>query len=570
MDDASDNSLRALIVEDSDDDALLLVNALQDGGFKVDHVVVDSTAALQNQLRGGGWDVVFCDHSLPGLNAPNALEMVRNHDRDLPFIIVSGSMPDDLASQQMNKGAADFISKNNLSRLVPALRRELREAGTRRELAEVREALEYSRRYDSQTGLANAELLRREIQHKVQQGRPFLVALVELGQLRQTLKSADLEWNVEFWSRLGERIASLHENAVAARLGDDRFALLIGRGGDVDSDRTARSILRAMEPPIETAGHILYLPCHVGLSRFPESGGEVAGLLERAGIALQWAKDRTCDYALYRTGLETEREQRASMERALYKALNNREFVLHYQPQFDLMSGRMVGVEALLRWERPGHGLVSPAQFIPMLEETQLIVPVGEWVMRTAIETSRRWQLAGYAGLRMAVNLSAIQFRQGGLVEMVDRVLEQSGLAPELLELEITESIAMYNEQEIMGTLAALKERGVLLAIDDFGTGYSSLAYLKRFPIHRLKIDRAFVRDLTQDSGDAAIVKAILAMAASLNLGVIAEGVETLEQAEFLRGHGCGEAQGYLFGRPLPEEQLLQLLPVAGATGGRI
>lgn len=568
MENSIDNSLRALIVEDSHDDALLLVNALQDGGFVVDYDVVDSEVALQHHLRGGGWDVVFCDHSLPGLNAPNALEMVRNHDRDLPFIIVSGSMADDLASQQMHNGASDFISKSNLSRLVPALRRELREAGTRRELARLREALEYSRLYDSQTDLANAELLRREMQQKIQQGRPFLVVLVELSQLRQTLKSADLEWNAGFWTKLGNRIGTLYENALAARLGDDRFALIIDREDGLDSEQVAKSLLRAMESPIRAAGHVLFLSCRIGLSRFPESGGEVGGLLERAGIALQWAKDSICDYAFYQTDLDTQREQRASMERALYRALHNREFVLHYQPQFDLKSGLMVGVEALLRWDRPGYGLVSPAQFIPMLEETQLIVPVGEWVMQTAIEANRRWQLAGYGRLRMAVNLSAIQFRQGGLLEMVDRALQQGGLEPGLLELEITESIAMYNEQEIMGTLAALKARGVMLAIDDFGTGYSSLAYLKRFPIHRLKIDRAFVRDVAQDSGDAAIVKAILSMAASLKLDVIAEGVETFEQAEFLKAHGCGEVQGYLFGRPMSEAQLLDLLSAGNRPGG--
>lgn len=567
MENPGESSLRALIVEDSPDDAFLLVNALQEGGFRVDYNVIDTEAALRSHLSGGAWDVVFCDHSLPGLDAPNALQMVRNHDRDLPFIIFSGSMPDDMVSQQMQEGASDFISKSNLARLVPALKRELREADNRRELARVRQALEYSRLYDGQTGLANGEMLRREMQQKIQEGRPFMIAVLEFAQLRQTLKSADMEWNADFWARLGSRIAGAYPNTLAARLADDRFALMVERGAEQDCEQAAKSLGRELGAPIRVAGHVLYLPCHAGLSRFPESGGEVGGLLERASIALQWAKDRHCGYAFYQTGLDVERARHASMERALYQALDNQEFRLHYQPQFDLKSGRMIGVEALLRWERPGHGLVSPADFIPMLEETQLIVPVGEWVMQTAIRASRRWQQAGHAPLRMAVNLSAIQFRQGGLLEMVDRELRESGLAPDLLELEITESIAMYNEHEIMGTLSALKSRGVHLAIDDFGTGYSSLAYLKRFPIHRLKIDRTFIRDLTDDSGDAAIVKAVLAMAASLKLDVIAEGVETFEQAEFLRANGCKEVQGYLFGRPMPEAELLGTLP-GGALPG--
>ncbi len=552
--------LRALIVEDSEDDAMLLLHALREGGFMPDHEIVDTPQALLAHLRAGGWDVVFCDHDLPCLDAPHALDIVRGHDRDLPFIIVSGVMSEEVAFSQMCLGEADYINKARLTRLVPVLKRLLREAETRRELVRVRDALEHSRSHDEESGLANVQGLRREMARMIRRRQPFLLARVELVRLPRILKTVGLEGNPGIWAKLGKRIGILHENALSARIGEDQFVLLIEGGEEVTADLVAKDILKEMALPIRAGGHVLYFPCHVGISRYPDNGGEADGLIERAGIALQSARESARDHVVYENDLDTEWEDRVGMARALYRALHQREFVLHYQPQYDLASGRLVGVEALLRWDRPGHGLVPPSRFIPILEETRLIVPVGEWVLKTACEANRRWQRAGYTGVRMAVNLSAVQFRQGGLPEMVDRVLRQTGLEPGLLELEITESIAMFNEQEIIGTLAALKARGVLLAIDDFGTGYSSLGYIKHFPVDKLKIDRTFVKDIIRGHGDVAIVRAILAMAAGMRFAVIAEGVETAEQAALLREYGCQEAQGFHFGRPTAETQLLEIL----------
>jgi PleD family two-component response regulator len=237
---ASDN-LRALIVEDSDDDVVLLTNILKDGGFELDFEVVDTRDALSRHVRSGGWDVVFCDHSLPNLDAPNALEIVRKHDRNLPFFIVSGSMPDQLGSQQMHNGAADFFSKTDLSRLIPALKRELREARTRKELVRVTTALHHSKLFDAQTGLANAEFLRREMLQKIRRGKPFILAVVELSQLRPILKTTGLEWSKSFWSKIGKRISILHENELPARLSDDVFALLIDRDEGTREEDVAKS-----------------------------------------------------------------------------------------------------------------------------------------------------------------------------------------------------------------------------------------------------------------------------------------------------------------------------------------
>jgi len=244
------------------------------------------------------------------------------------------------------------------------------------------------------------------------------------------------------------------------------------------------------------------------------------------------------------------------METALYHALKEGQFVLHYQPQFDLASGRMIGAEALIRWQHPETGMISPGEFIPILEETGLIVPAGEWVMRTACAQNKQWQDAGLPPVVIAVNLSVIQFRQPGLAQTVRNILQETGLAPQYLELEITENIAMHAEEGSIAILEELRDIGIQIAIDDFGTGYSSLSYLKRFPIDKLKIDQSFVRDLQNGPSDIGIVLAIIGMGHSLKLKVIAEGVETQEQSDILKLNGCDEVQGYFYGKPMDTVRL--------------
>jgi EAL domain-containing protein (putative c-di-GMP-specific phosphodiesterase class I) len=251
---------------------------------------------------------------------------------------------------------------------------------------------------------------------------------------------------------------------------------------------------------------------------------------------------------------------RLAMESRLYRALGKNEFLLHYQPQFDLRIKRMTGVEALVRWRHPEGGLIPPDAFIPILEDTGLIVPVGAWILHTACAQNKQWQDAGLPPVRVAVNLSATQFQQPGLVQSVRSALESTGLSPEYLELEITENIAVHNEESVIAVLAELRALGIGIAIDDFGTGYSSLSYLKRFPIDKLKIDQSFLRDYQPSAPDDGIIRAIIAMAGSLNLKVIAEGVETREQSDFLRANGCDEVQGYFYGKPMPGGDLVALM----------
>jgi EAL domain-containing protein (putative c-di-GMP-specific phosphodiesterase class I) len=252
--------------------------------------------------------------------------------------------------------------------------------------------------------------------------------------------------------------------------------------------------------------------------------------------------------------------ERLALESRLRRALERGEFSLHYQPQVDLRSNRIFGCEALIRWKQADLGIVSPAKFIPLAEETGLIVPIGEWVLRTACRQCKIWQDAGLPPVAVAVNISARQFREKDLLQLVASILAESGLAPSQLELEVTESVIMHDEQQVITLLQAFRDIGVRLSVDDFGTGYSSLSYLKRFPVHRLKIDQSFVRELTGDADDAAIAQAVITLGHSLNLRVIAEGVETPEQLAFLRRNQCDEMQGYLFGKPVPADEFGKLL----------
>jgi EAL domain-containing protein (putative c-di-GMP-specific phosphodiesterase class I) len=266
------------------------------------------------------------------------------------------------------------------------------------------------------------------------------------------------------------------------------------------------------------------------------------------------------NFQFYSAQINVHSIERLTLESSLRRALERNEFLLHYQPKLHVGSGRITGVEALVRWLQPAQGLIPPAQFIQLAEETGLIVPIGEWVLRTACAQNKAWQDQGFPPVRMAVNLSPRQFAHENLLQDVARVLEETGLDPDCLELEITESVVMHNPEQAVVLLNRLKAFGIHLSIDDFGTGYSSLNYLKRFPLNTLKIDRTFIRDLPGDADDAAITQAIIAMAHSLRLNVVAEGVETAEQLAFLRDYECDEIQGYYFSKPQPEKDIAPLL----------
>jgi diguanylate cyclase (GGDEF)-like protein/PAS domain S-box-containing protein len=358
------------------------------------------------------------------------------------------------------------------------------------------------------------------------------------------------------------RLSTDELTTTVARLGGDEFAILLTEIIQVqDAARVARRILDVLSQPFILDTQEVFITASIGITVYPFDGEDVDTLLKNADAAMYHAKDQgRNNYQFYTQSMNATSFEKLVLENNLRRALDRQQFLLYYQPQLDIRTREIVGVEALIRWQHPDMGLVSPAAFISLAEETGLIIPIGEWVLRIACAQNRAWQAAGLPSIRVTVNLSGSQFRQETLLGTIDQVLRDTGLDPHYLELELTESIIMKDAEATITMLYKLKSMGLRLSIDDFGTGYSSLSYLKRFPLDTLKVDRSFVRNVTTDPDDAAITTAIIAMAHSLNLKVIAEGVETEKQLAFLSKQKCDEMQGYLFSPPVPAAVLTQLL----------
>jgi diguanylate cyclase (GGDEF)-like protein/PAS domain S-box-containing protein len=364
-------------------------------------------------------------------------------------------------------------------------------------------------------------------------------------------------------TQVGNRLLeSVRVRDTVGRLGGDEFAVILiledrRRGSTV----VARKIREALAVPFTLGNYDVAVTASIGITSFPEHASEPELLIKYADTAMYQAKQKGRDtHCTFTPQMNVELLKQLSLEAALRKAIENEQFVTYYQPKVDMQSGRITGLEALLRWQRPGHGLVQPLYFISVLEDSGLIVQVGDWVIAAVCDQIKQWSQSAIGPRQVSVNVSARQFVDHDLDGDVTRALRTSGIDPSLLELELTESSLMQNTEATIATLFALKNRGVELSIDDFGTGYSSLAYLQRFPIDKVKIDIAFVRNITGELGQATIAQTIVHMAHSLNLKCIAEGVETKEQQDYLRHHGCDEMQGYLFSRPLPLEQVEELL----------
>jgi EAL domain-containing protein (putative c-di-GMP-specific phosphodiesterase class I) len=349
-----------------------------------------------------------------------------------------------------------------------------------------------------------------------------------------------------------------------ARVGDDEFALLMMKPSNVnDVTSVARKILETVAQPMAVDGNEFNITTSIGIAFYPQDGGDADSLLKNADSALYRAKEAGRNsYQLCSQFLARKAAERLSLETALHQALERHEFVLHYQPQLDLRTQTVTAMEALIRWDRGGKNVLRPAEFISVAEDTRLILPIGEWSIEEACRQGALWHSEG-TPLRVAVNVSPKMFAQPNVVSMIRGAVERSGFDPQFLEIEITESTAMQNPDLTADILLDLKNMGMSIAIDDFGVGHSSLNYLKRFPIDTLKIDQSFVQDIHRGGSDGAIISAVIAMGKALNIRVIAEGVETPEQLQFLKEHGCYEFQGYLFSRPLAASALTDLIQTA-------
>jgi diguanylate cyclase (GGDEF)-like protein/PAS domain S-box-containing protein len=401
--------------------------------------------------------------------------------------------------------------------------------------------------------------------------RPLAVLILDLDRFKLVNETLGHAAGDRMLFAVAERLSGcLRDGDTVARLGGDEFAILLPEVARVgDTVIVADKIFSALKAPFIVDSHELFVSVSIGISVGPDDGDEAGQLLKNADAAMYRAKDQGRNtYQLYASAMNVSHLERLSLESNLRHALERDEFVVYYQPQVELRSGRVVGMEALVRWRHPEWGVVSPARFIPVAEETGLIVPIGERVLSFACAQNRRWQEQGIAPFQISVNLSARQFQQPELNAMVTRVLRESGLDPRWLDLELTESLLLSDAERTVAALNAFHAMGVGLALDDFGTGYSSLSYLKRYPIDTIKIDQSFVRHITTDADDAAISIAIIAMAHSLKLIVVAEGVETEEQKAFLAQQGCDVIQGYLLSRPLPADEITAWLNDRAARGG--
>lgn len=803
--------LRVLLIEDSASDAALLLRQLRKGGLDVQHTRVENAQDLLSALQSQDWDVVISDYHLPQFDAEAALHIVKDYDADLPFIVVSGTVGEDTAVRMMKSGAHDYLLKDKLARLVPAIQREQIEAQIRRERRTALAALEaseerYRRLVDYATdaiflhdlegcildvndhacvslGYTRAELLHKTVNefvvrvpdsssthiwqdlspgtpvnvpaiHRTKDGslfpvetrlmqfqskdQPLVLAVARdiserkraeeqlrlsaevfeysreailitnragriissnrafaemtgyaqteiLGKTMRDLSSSRQDvaffqqmgdsirqsghWSGEFWGRkkdgvifpvwlsmvlvkdtngqtrhyicvandisefkyaeqriyylahfdvltdlpnramlrewmtsalsqahynheemavlfvdvdhfknvndtLGHHSGDLVLAAMAkrlktsvsstdlvARMGGDEFVLVLPNTGVDGAVDAAQRIAASLIEPLTIDQHRINVTISIGIGIYPHDGQTMDVLVKNADAALYHAKmlGRN-NYQFFTEQMNIAAAERRLLETGLHQAIARNELELYYQPQVDVKTGQVVGAEALLRWHHPELGMILPDRLIPVAENTGLIVSIGEWVLRTACLQNADWQRRGFLPLVVSVNLSALQIRQNSFQRMVQDALACSGLAPQYLELELTESLLMESANTTMSNMQQLTQIGVRLSVDDFGTGYSNLSYLRRFPLAKLKIDRSFVREAPSNNGDVAIVRAVIGLAHTLNLKVIAEGVETREQYDFLRDEGCDQIQGFFFARPRPAADLFNML----------
>jgi diguanylate cyclase (GGDEF)-like protein/PAS domain S-box-containing protein len=426
--------------------------------------------------------------------------------------------------------------------------------------------IEQQANYDTLTGLANRSLLQDRLQQAIltaaTYGTQLAVVFVDLDRFKFINDSLGHQVGDDLLKTMAARFLScVRECDTVARHGGDEFVILInGRAGPDPVRNIVERMLAVVAQPWVIHQGEFHVTCSIGIALFPEDGNDAQTLLKHADSAMYRAKDSGRNmFQFFTRELNTLMTERLELESKLRRALERRQFLLHYQPRIDLTTGRMVGAEALLRWQLPKLGTILPERFISLAEDTGLIAPIGRWVLESACAQNKAWQDAGFAPIVVSVNVSARQFRADNLVRTVAEALKSTGLEARFLEIELTESVVMHDAPQLIAMLDELKQLGVHVAVDDFGTGYSSLTYLKRFPVDRLKVDRSFVENLATDTDDATIVRTIITLGHNFGLKVVAEGVETPEQLEFLRQHQCDEVQGYYFGPPVGNLQFLEV-----------
>ncbi len=676
------NTFNVLLVEDNEDDAELLAHALKRGGLQIAMTRVETAEDFRSTLMLGEWSFILSDFNLPSFNASEALEIVQDVDNTLPFIIVSGAVSAKDAVTVLKAGAHDFIEKSEMSRLVPAIEREMREVKLRRErkkeqavfqmlyraveqspvsvmITDETGCVEYvNRHYSKVTGVLKEEAMgqlpdvmagdfvsleqnaavweavkngnewrgefcnqrkngdifweyvnvapisnddgclknllilkeditfRKEAEEKIYRQANFdeltrlpnrTLILQRLGQeLEQhdyvALVTVDLDNFKKINNSLGHKAGdamlmsaanrlreSLESFQTIGRISGDEFAIVLA---DLDSSEEIElqvsKILDAFDAPFDLNGHELFVSVRAGITVYPQDGRDPAVLLKNSEAAMRQAKEGgKSDYCFFSSHMNQAAEERLVLEAALRKALERNELELYYQPIVDAEEERMAGAEALIRWNHPTMGVVYPDTFIPLAEETGLIVPIGQWVIESACQAINAFHQSGLDGIYVSVNVSPQQIWSKTLVDVVKQAIKTYEIDPSYLVLEVTESVCIADTDLTLDALQQMSAQGVRMAVDDFGTGYSSLSYLKSYPFDILKIDRAFIMDVPENKDDVALVNAMVAMGKSLGLMIVAEGVETGDHAAFLKGIHCNLLQGYHYSRPTPFDDFL-------------
>jgi len=523
-------------------------------------------------------DLMLLDVMMPGMDGFELCRRLRANPRlaELPIVMVTALDDRESRLRGIEAGADDFMSKPFDRAELRARVRTITRLNRYRRLIETEEQLAYLANYDMLTGLPNRNLLlerlRQTLGRASRSHQNVAILALDLDHFQMINDSLGHEAGDNMLREVAQRLTHQvsPEEATVARLGGDEFVVMFDTNNLVkDVSEMAQRLLDDISLPVTIDNHEMVITASIGISVYPSDGKDAAVLLKNADTAMSRAKAAGKNgYQFFTAEMNKVALKRLVLENQLRKVLAKNELRLYYQPQIEVSSGQLVGVEALLRWQHPKLGLLSPGQFVQVTEEMGLIIPIGEWVLRTACQQNRAWQRAGFPPLRVSVNVSSRQFQASNLLQMIENALTDSGLNPVYLELELTESLLIDEDNDkrnsIFALLRELQGMGVQIAIDDFGTGYSSLSYLKRFPVNTLKIDRSFVKDIGTGDDDAAITSAIIAMAHSLRLSVVAEGVETSEQLAFLQTQQCEFIQGFFFSPPLSVEEITLMLQEVG------
>lgn len=564
---------KILLIEDDPGVRTVILKMLDAEGFDVISTTNGQRGIeLARELEP---DLIISDIMMPECDGYEVLTQLRQASETaaIPFIFLSAKSDKTDFRQGMELGADDYLTKPfTRAELLGAISARLnkRNSITQPYIEEMKKAAENLGQLayrDPLTNLPNRILLHNRLQSAIAQARKRQVSIAVLCLDLDQFKAINTRFGHHTGDLLLQALALRLSQMVSpedtvARMGADEFSIILVSQNDQDAiDEFAQRLAKTIATPYELEEQTIHIQASLGITLYPEDGNTSDKLLNQADLAMRQVKEQGGgSYQFYSAEMDALAAERQALEAGLAQALERSELRLFYQPQVNSITGRIMGVEALIRWEHPEMGLLYPGKFIPLAESTGLIVPLGEWVLRTACKQAQAWQADSRLPIRVSVNLSVRQFKQQNLIATIAQILEETQLGADVLVIELTETSVMENVDITINTLQELRQMGVHISIDDFGTGYSSLNYLKRFPLDTLKIDQSFVKDITTDANDAAIAKAIIAMAQSMQLKVIAEGVETEEQFSFLRQIGCHAMQGHLFSQPITAEEFEKLL----------